>query len=104
MDRFHIEILAAPDAAHHVATLQALIQADPELSVAADPWTRSSLPRQADLYAALVVVSPGLASDRALAQRVRQLSGNGFPVIAVVEDLTSYRFADAPLVICTLRR
>ena len=97
MDRFHIEILAAPDAAHHVATLQALIQADPELSVAADPWTRSSLPRQADLYAALVVVSPGLASDRALAQRVRQLSGNGFPVIAVVEDLTSYRFADAPL-------
>lgn len=97
MDRFHIEILAAPDAAHHVATLQALIQADPELSVAADLWTRSSLPRQADLYAVLVLVSPGLRDAHELADRVRNLSGNGFPVVPVVEDVKNYRFADAPL-------
>lgn len=97
MDRFHIEILAAPDAAHHVATLHALIRADAELSVAADLWTRSSLPRQADLYAALVVVSPGLASATDIARKVRQVSRNGFPVIAVVEDVEKFKFDEAPL-------
>lgn len=97
MDRFYFEIVAASDAAHHVTTLHALIQAHEELSVTADPWTAPTLPRQADLYVLLVVVSPELATSAEISRKVRQVSRNGFPVIPVVEELTNYSFAEAPL-------
>ena len=97
MDRFYFEIVAAADASHHVTTLEALIQAHDELSVTADPWTAPTLPRQADLYVLLVVVSPELATSAEISHKVRQVSRNGFPVIPVVEELTSYSFSEAPL-------
>lgn len=97
MDRFHFDIVAAADAAHHVTTLRELIQAHEELAATADPWTHPALPKQADLYVLLVVVSPGLANSAEISRKVRQVSSNGFPVIPVVEELNSYSFAEAPL-------
>lgn len=97
MDRFHIEIVAADDAAHHVVALQAIIQSNSDLFEGADLWTRPTLPKQADLYAMLLVVSPGLTNATNIARKVREVSRNRFPVIPVVEDLEKYKFAEAPL-------
>jgi hypothetical protein len=92
---FYYEILATPEDEAHAEALEALIRQDPDLAPVSERWSRPSPPRQADLYALLVVVSDRL-SDAAKA-RIRHASAWGFPLIPVVKDVRTYDFKAAPL-------
>lgn len=97
MDPFYYEIIHTARGGAVADAIRGLIAADPLLSIASRPWTRPEVPPSATLFAGVVVISDDLAASPALARRVKALVERGFPVIPIVESLTTYDFKKAPL-------
>ncbi|KIG14692.1 hypothetical protein DB30_06418 [Enhygromyxa salina] len=101
MELFHYEIIHTPKTRSLADSLRQLVSADCLLCEASMEMTRTTTPTNAELYAALLIVSDDLAADEQLRVRIAQLAGRGLPLIPIVESLERYDFKAAPLpVIC----
>jgi hypothetical protein len=92
LEGFYYDIVYADDAYHRVSDLVQLITGQPLLREHGKPWSGPRIPRQADLYVMLVIVSDGLTNNVALRRRITDIGSCGFPVVPVVEDLATYDF------------
>lgn len=101
MEIYQYEIIHTSTTRPLAASLRQLIAADGLLSQASLEWTRASIPTNAELYAALIIVSDDLATDDRLPRRITELARRGLPLVPIVDSLAGYNFKTAPLpVIC----
>ena len=96
-ESFFYEIAHTAAGATRAQQVGALIQANPDLAAIARPWPGPGRPRQATLYALLVVVTDDVRHDAAIAGQVRHAESGGFPLVPVVDDVKGYDFRAAPL-------